>query len=400
MMKIFGTIRRNAFPVSLFLTVFLLVTGCELPVTTEVGETTVDAALPTPPVSLNTVCDPFGGGATQRDRGLKGEIYYLPENLPHYARVIDYIQNGNRVDANLYLNKISIPTRKFDDGFVTTQGEVLKTPEGNTLYEWFALRLDSNLKLSHSDRAGRYQFAILADDGAILKGKVGDEWKMIVDNDGTHASRFVVSREPITFDHSTEIPIELQYYQGPRLHIAFTLLWREWPETGEDWLDPMDGRSGNDLFFDYNQSPSAPKQAWHEILARGWKPVDASNFVLPQGAPQNNCPPPGDPGDNDPPVEDPGEPGSFAIVGFDAASSVNNMAVIWQTVNFPSTSKVYWGLSADNLNNNVNTGATRSTVHQLGISGLEPSTAYYLQAESTNAAGETIRSNIIRKVTK
>jgi hypothetical protein len=396
MTKIFSAIRRKAFSLGLLTTILLLATACESPVAVVEGDTTIEAEPPvlTPrdPSPGNTVCDPFGGGSAQRHLGLKGEIYYLPSDQS-YSRVIDYVQNGARLDATLFLNKINVPTRKFDDGFVTTAGEVLKTPAGNTLYEWFALRLDSSLKLAPTDPSGAYQFAILADDGAVMKAKVDGAWKTLVDNDGTHGSRFKVSREPVSFNAATELPIELQYYQGPRYHIAFTLLWRPWPASNE-WQDPMDGQTGNDLYFDYNERPSAPKPAWQGILARGWRVIDAANFALPAGAPENNCPPPSE-------EEEPAaNPTLFAITGFDATTGTNNIAIIWQTVGTPSTSRVRYGLSEGNLDRSADLGSSMATVHTMGISGLLPGTAYYLQAESTNSAGDTVRSGVIRKVTK
>jgi hypothetical protein len=382
-----------------------LLTGCELPTAVEEDETKVEVTpLQTVPDDASpvtgTVCNPFGGGSVGRNQGLKGELYHLPETLPRYGNVESYLQNGSKVEATLFFDQINIPTRPFDKGFSTTEGQVLRTPSGDTLYEWFALRFDSVLKLTAQDRPGRIQLGLLSDDGAVLRGKVNGAWQTLVDNDGTHATRFKIGRTPLDMGIATELPLDFRYFQGPRMHIAAMILWREWPEEAGAWLDPLEGAAGNDLFFDSNQTPSAPRDAYHQLLARGWKPVPAANFFLPAAAPSNPCPETPDLPTDEEETEEPAPIGNIMISGFDGTTTATTAFLIWQTPGYASTTKVYWGTSPANLVQEVELGTSTTIVHQIEIRNLSPLTTYYFRAESTDANGNTVSSGVIQKKTK
>src|SRR5690606_23109728 len=86
-------------------------------------------------------------------------------------------------------------------------------------------------------------------------------------------------------------PAKIEYYQGPRYHIALMVLWREWPENDPGFVanDPQCGTSGNDRFFNYNVVPSAPKANFNDLLSRGWKVLGAENYALPRAVSQNPC---------------------------------------------------------------------------------------------------------------
>lgn len=401
----------------------LSLSGC-LATAVEEGETTIevvpDQELPPPgtePVG-GTVCNPFGGGSAGRDQGLKGELFYLPPNLPHYQNVSAYIENGTRVDATLYFDQVNVPTRPFDAGFITTAGEVMKTPTGDTLYEWFGIRFESKIRLTNQDVAGKYQFALIADDGAVLLEKLADgSTRTLVNNDGEHATKFKIATQPVTLDHNGELPIEVRYYQGPRMHIAAMVLWREWPEGTDAYKDPLDGVSGNDTFFNSGVSPSQPQVKYQQLLARGWRPVPAANFFLPSEVPANPCPEqPEDPTDpvdptdptnptdpvdpTDPGTENPQPTGPWVIQGFDGTTTANSTSLIWTTNGVATTTKVYYGLSATNLDRSVDLGSATTQVHSVAVTGLTSGTTYYFRAESRDANGKVETSTVIAKTTK
>lgn len=412
-----------------------LLTGCEglQGLTVKENETTIEVKPVDPenPSSSGAVCNPFGGGVTARDQGLLGELYHLPGNLPRYESVNPYIQNGSKLEAALYFDQVNVPTRPFDAGFTTLGGETLKTPAGDTLYEWFALRFDSVIKLTNSDRVGKKQFALLADDGAILKAKVNDQWITLVDDDGQHPTKFKIASTAVDMGVDTELPIELKYFQGPRMHIAVMVLWREWPEGNNAWKDSLNGDEGNDLFFDSNVSPSAPQAAYEALLSRGWKPVPAANYFLPAQSAPNPCPEQeiptstgtatstatdtstntatntntatetetstststGTATDTDPNA-------ALAITGFDGTTTTNSANLIWQTNGVPSTTRVYFGTSSSSLSQQQSLGTARTTLHQIEVTGLSPATAYYFRAESTDSNGNTVTSSLLLKATK
>lgn len=381
-----------------------LVTGCELPTTVEEGQTKISASTDRAPQPGGgaTVCNPFGGEAVGAHNGLRASLYHLPDHLPHYERVNDYLANGERLPATLFFDQLNVPTRPFDSGFVTTEGAVLRTPRGDTLYEWFGLRFESELRLTAGDTRGRYQLAVLADDGAIVNVKDSTAWRSLVDSDGTHATRLSVARTPIVLDAEARIPIDVRYFQGPRYHIALQLLWREWP-ANDQWQDPLDGAEGNYLFFNSDYQPSLPQTAYQQLLSRGWRPVPAKNFFLPDQLTVNPCPPAEPEEPTEEPTEEPGTPpvsGAWQIEGFDASTTTTTANVIWQTTGAPTSTLVRWGLSPGMLTMSTSAGFALVETHLIEVTGLQPGTAYYFQAESTDASGRMVRSPVIHKATK
>src|SRR5690606_2676217 len=148
--------------------------------------------------------------------------------------------------------------------FPSQAGPLLRTAEGEILTEYFGLKYRSVLRLSSVDQASKYQFAILSDDGSILRvDSNGDgTFESWLNNDGEHASKVACASKTVWMDSSTRLPIELDFYQGPRHHISLMLLWREIPMSVNEERDPSVlsdaacGRIGNDVWFDYAQSPT------------------------------------------------------------------------------------------------------------------------------------------------
>ncbi len=279
--------------------VLILGVGCETQTQIlEEGETDIVIESPQdvtpPPVdSSQTVCDPFANNpsypATGRDHGIVSRLFYLTNDQPRYSRVADYLANGHHVEATLFLSQINVPTRKFDMGFVTESGELLTSQNGDKLYEYFGLQMESVIALAPDDSPGEYQLGLLADDGAILEADFGQGYEVLVNDDGTHATKMACAPKTVTMDHNTRIPVRVSYYQGPRYHIALMTLWRKVDLATQSLADPTCGKSGNDLFFDYNVVPSAPKKAYNDLLARGWAPIPAKNFQLPDSVASNPC---------------------------------------------------------------------------------------------------------------
>lgn len=377
-----------------------LLSGCELPAEVKEDVTTIKAQARTTSSSENAVCNPFGNGSSAgAGHGLKAELFYLDSALPRFNRVADYVSQGTKVNADLFFDQVNVPTRPFDKGFVTTDGKVMTTPIGDTLYEWFAINFETIFRLAPQDTPNRMQFALIADDGAILQQKIGDNWVTIVDNDGTHGTKFKVATDPVTIDAQSRIPMRVQYYQGPRFHIAVMVMWRVWPENGNDWDDPLNGVVGNTFYFDSSTNPSTPKQPYNDLLARGWKPVPADNFYLPETVAENPCPPT-PPVVVPPVVVPPVNPGVLTISAFDGTTTNTEANLIWQTTGFLSSGKIYWGTDANNLTNIVNEATIGNTSHFVQVSGLQGATLYYFQAESTDINGNTVRSAVITKTTK
>lgn len=260
----------------LLLPLLLFATGClEEIIGTGNGESIVY------PPSANVVCNPFGDDPSDSGHGLQARLAYLDDSQPRYSSVIDYINYGNPVEANLFFNMLDIPTRPFDRGFVTYGGKTIMNQNGNTLYEYFSLHFESGLALDVGDPLGDYQLAVLSDDGAIIQ--VNDTmagYRTIINNDGNHPTQFGCATTPVRMmGDAAPIPIKISYHQGPRYHIALTLMWRPWP-TEHPVNDPECGQLGNSRYFDSTQNPPTPQPAYNGLLARGWKVLKAKNYVL------------------------------------------------------------------------------------------------------------------------
>lgn len=243
----------------------------------------------------NAVCNPFGSGGNYAgagyDHGLVATLRYLTDDQPRYGNAVDYVTYGRPVNATMFFGNLDIPTRPFDRGFVTNGGVTLLNAEGNTLYEYFSLEFESKLQLTADDVAGDYQLALLADDGALIEVDRGSGWEVVVNDDGVHPTKMACSTAPVRLLQSEGLPLRVRYYQGPRFHIALTMLWRPWDAS--DPARPINdvecGRSGNSRYFDSTKVPPQPTATYNGLLARGWSVVPPDRFSLPSHIASNPC---------------------------------------------------------------------------------------------------------------
>lgn len=347
---------------------------------TDVVSDPSNAPLPPYTTPERTVCDPFNVGTTARDRGLVGNLLFLEDSQPRYTAVSDYIDNGTPIASTLYFDKLFVPTRAFDLGFYTQDGELVLNHNGQPVYEYFGLRLESQLTLGDNEPEGWYQMAVLSDDGARVSEINPDGTKsIIVNNDGTHSTRMGCSSRSIYMERGTKLPILVEYYQGPRYHISLVVLWRPLPSGADPHTSASDvecGRSGNARFFNSTLVPSEPTATYYDMLTRGWKPLDNENYYFPEQA-SNPCA-----------VEAPLLLTNFAI----NSTTRTSVTVSWAT-SLPSNSKVEV--------KNVTTGtviaspidASLVTAHTLTVPGLLPNTLYSIKAISVSASGQTAVSS-------
>jgi hypothetical protein len=252
----------------------------------------IDSETPTDTSQADAVCDPFGeSDAAGTQFGLKSKLWYLQPDQTHYESVRDYMANGTLLPADLYFNQLNVPTRAFNLGFVTQNGETLLTPNGDTLYEWFALRFESRVKLGDGDEPGLYQFAAVSDDGSIVDVSTDERgMRELISSPGLQSTKMSCAEEAIAFDASTKMPIQVDYYQGPRDHIALLMLWRKVPSTDAASLAEVGcGQMGIAKFFDANFTPARPSDLWIGMLDRGWKVLKPDNYLLPETTGGNPC---------------------------------------------------------------------------------------------------------------
>ena len=229
-------------------------------------------------------------GSTDYFRGLSGDVYYQPQTCREdqgvWDNLDDYYQgDAIKIDTKLYLSKLDVPTRKFDLGFPKLGGGIIQNTEGEDLVEYFSIDFKTGLKLGDEDEEGEYEFAILSDDGVEMS--VGDNEEVILSHTNKTPTRMVCATQVVTLRRGETLPSRIRYFQGPRRHIAISLMWRK--VTDETGNESLCGTSGNSKFFDYDQSPSEPKQPYLDLLDRGWSVVPAHVFRIPRGEYMNPC---------------------------------------------------------------------------------------------------------------
>ena len=338
-------------------------------------------ALPPLTTPERTICDPFNTNSPQaQNRGLVGTLFYLTDAMPRYTNVADYIANGVVVPSTIYLDRVFIPTRAFDLGFTTQSGNLIVNDQGLPMYEYFALRMESQLQLGVNDPAGYYQLGMLADDGAIItiKDAQGVD-QVIVNDDGTHSTTMAEASQSIYLDHTTKIPIVIEYYQGPRYHIALTVMWRPWPDgVTNTVIDPLNGQSGNSLFFDSTQVPSTPQTAFLDLLSRDWRVLQNENYAFPAQA-SNPCAST---------VED-----TLVISAFSIVQVTRNQATLSWTTNIAATSAIELTDNGAGSVSQVGSDPAMVTSHSVTITGLSPFSLYGVKGISHSAGGQQVLSD-------
>lgn len=325
------------------------------------------------------VCDPFGGnGMTSPKNGIKSNLFYRSSTQPRYYSAADYIALATPLEQTLFFTDINVPTRSFNMGFSTQTDGVLKDDQGNVLIEYMGLKMRTDIGLTTEDEEGFYEFAILSDDGAVMKIKDGNQWTEIVNNDGDHPTKLGCSTTTIRMTQDTKLETEYLYYQGPRYHISNILMWRKLdPNNATAGQDSACGQMGNDLWFN-GDGDSAPRTAYTELLARGWKVLKPQNYYLPDQD-YNPCT------SGTAPTID-----NLRL----AELSGTNAFIAWGT-DIPSTSQV--------LIVEVETGNTMLTTtdnilrtnHSVQLSGLKSNTTYRIQAVSVSEdLGKTVSTAI------
>lgn len=233
------------------------------------------------------VCDPFDPNpAPSPKHGIKSSLWFRGFNQPVYQNVMSYISKYTHSDQTLFFNSVNVPTRMFYDGFPIESGDVVRDDLGTQLIEYFAMKFESQIVLGENDSEGLYELAMLSDDGTILKIKDPenvitdpntDDWETHINNDGDTPTRMKCSSRLVNMTKDKKIPMELLYYQGPRYHISNMLIWRKAAQAGKD---SYCNHSGNEYFFNPKNN-SAPVK-WLDLVARGWKVLDSTNYLLPE----------------------------------------------------------------------------------------------------------------------
>jgi hypothetical protein len=313
------------------------------------------------------VCDPMGGGTpVAYDQGLHAQLYYIKSGDPIQHDVESTITQGVKSTQDLFFSQLFVPTRLFSLGFPTETGSVVQTDDGQNLIEYFALRFKGGLRLADTDAEGTYEFALLSDDGAIWSTQVGDNgYTTLVSNDGDHPTQMGCGGT-LNMTHDSQFTMQLDYYQGPRYHIALIPMWRK--VDGARQSEPLCGKNGNEMYFDYNNN-SKPQPNYLALLARGWKPLTADNFKILQSDGFNPC-------------ATGTTPQISNVTIF--VDHEGDMRVTW-TTDIESTSQVLYTDLSTGIEQMSVSSNTMTTSHAVVINGLSVGHTYSVQAVSISA---------------
>lgn len=226
-----------------------------------------------------TICDPFTNDSSC-EPNVTGEIYYLTANqrsLYGSDGVDTYFNHGNKLEVKISLPRLFVPTISFLKGFPlnASASKYILDESNEKLVEYFAMKLVTDLGLKSGENGGQYQLAIISDDGAkVLRRDTG---QVIIDNDGTHATRLGCAAQSLSLAPGEKFPLEIQYYQGPRQHIALTLLWRP-IGSGDSLSDSLCGKTGVGMYFGPDNDDFSSSYGYGQLLTRGWKVVPSENL--------------------------------------------------------------------------------------------------------------------------
>ncbi len=373
----------------------LFLTGCLGEETSQQGEesdtSVVSEPAPgivAPPLTApeRTICDPFSSGPVARDRGLVGNLLYFnhcPGDIAPAPGVQNYIDNAEIVESTIYMDRMFIPTRPWDRPFTTETGnQIMNSCSSPTpVYEYFGLRMESQLQLAANDPEGEYQFAILSDDGSIMSWKNEDETETeFINNDGNHPTRMKCATTTVNMTRETKKPFVLKYYQGPRYHISMIVMMRLKP-TGTDPDIPINevecDKQGNSRYFDSTQSPVATQAKFYELLSRGWKVLENENYHFPVQA-SNPCIP----------QEETLFVSSFAV----QTVTKNSVTLTWAT-NIGASSQIEVKNIATGVITHTVEVAGPNTSHTVTATGLTANTLYSFKAISRTASGQVAYSD-------
>lgn len=231
-----------------------------------------DASLCEDNTSTNLICNPLNNnqdnGETiidtpsvpKRRLGLIGHIY---EGKSQWNNIETYFIEGYRHPEEVYFSNFNIPKRSFNSGFGQAN-QFLKDSKGEKLIEWFAIKVTGHIALPENEESGFYHITSTSDDGIqiLVNGK------KIINNPNTHAVTIDCASELIYLEKSKELPFELNYFQGPRYHIALQVL-----------IKKVDNPEA------FKKSSLCRKEASNHtgLVKEGYKIITPPWFTLPNG---------------------------------------------------------------------------------------------------------------------
>ncbi|MCB0412054.1 MAG: hypothetical protein KDD22_05975, partial [Bdellovibrionales bacterium] len=202
---------------------------------------------------------------------------FIKTNGP--TKVDTFFKYGTRLGVSIALPYLFVSTRPFTSGFITNSDPnnptYIRDDNGEKIIEYFAMRLQTDLALTANQSGSYYALALLSDDGAVVSNRTTGE--LLVDNDYTHPTRLGCGTKAIYLKPGEKLPLRIDYYQGPRQHIALVLLWKKLSSPNFA-ADPLCGHEGNSEFFGSNYKDFSNGSRYGQLMERGWEVVPTTNL--------------------------------------------------------------------------------------------------------------------------
>ncbi len=121
-------------------------------------------------------------------------------------------------------DKIDVEPRNYSLGVVGREGSYIVDPRTNLeLLENYVIKYEGYISVQDEPEEGRYEFALLSDDGVLLK--IGRRHMISTKKDMSPTLN--CSRRTIYLKKNRPVKLRLFYHQGPRNKVSNTLLWRK-----------------------------------------------------------------------------------------------------------------------------------------------------------------------------
>lgn len=330
----------------------------------------------------NTVCDPLSNGSSDSaSNGLLGKLIVQSSAMnSNNKSVMEFYNNGTAMTQKMYFADVDVPTKPFTQGFSTASGQILVDAQGNKLIENFAIEYNTILQLAAGDAEGDYEVASLADDGALVFVWENNAWQELINNDGQHPTRMGCPYRTIHLTRSSQIPMKILYYQGPRYYIANVLIWKKLEKARtrkKVSRHSLCGYEGNNYFF----NPDTGKNAFgmNFLEKRGWKVLAAANYKMPVNT-SNPC---------TVPVPD------LTISNFAIKSMSGTSAVLGWDTNLAASSQLHITNIFTGEEIYTDLDSTLVTSHTANLGNLVSGMYYQVQAISVDEKGREVRSGFI-----
>ncbi|MDP7321764.1 MAG: PA14 domain-containing protein [Bacteriovoracaceae bacterium] len=161
--------------------------------------------------------------------GLKAKIYALKNKYINRksgsASIKSILMRHKLVYIEDFIaDKIDVEPRNYSLGVVGREGSYIVDPRTNLeLLENYVIKYEGYISVQDEPEEGRYEFALLSDDGVLLK--IGRRHMISTKKDMSPTLN--CSRRTIYLKKNRPVKLRLFYHQGPRNKVSNTLLWRK-----------------------------------------------------------------------------------------------------------------------------------------------------------------------------